>query len=180
MTVLAIVALVVVFAAVMVFNTMIGRKNGVAFAFSAIDAMLKKRYDLIPNLVATCERYMGHEQSVLQAVTEARARAIQSADDERVRQEAGFAGQLKSVFAVAEGYPELKASESFMHLQRAITEVEEQIAAARRAYNAAVLAYNNACEMVPTNVAAKLMGYGLKPMFAIDEAEAEPVKVWRE
>jgi LemA protein len=152
------------------FNTMIRRKNAVAYAFAAVDVMLKKRYDLIPKLVDACQAHMGYEQEVLLEVTAARARAIQADDEARIRMEGEMTRQVRAVLALAEAYPELKAAESFDHLRRVITDVEEQIAAARRAYNAGVMAYNNACEMVPTNLAARLMGYKLKAMFDFDEA----------
>lgn len=179
MTIFLSIAGAVLLVAIILFNRMIGMKNAVAFAFASVDTMLKRRYDLIPNLVSTCEKYMGYEQAVLKDVTEARARAMQASDDERVRMDASLAGQLKSVFAVAENYPELKASESFDNLQRALNEIEDQIAAARRAFNASVLNYNNACEMFPTNFVAAMMGYKTRAMFEIAEAEAAPVKVWR-
>lgn len=157
-------------AGILLFNVMIRRKNAVAFAFASVDVMLKKRYDLIPKLVDTCQAHMGYEQEVLQAVTVTRARAMQADDEARIRMEGELTRQVSAVLALAEAYPELKAAESFDHLRRVITDVEAQIAAARRAYNAAVLAYNNACEMVPTNLAARLMGYRLKAMFDFDEA----------
>ena len=152
------------------FNLMIRRKNAVALAFASVDVMLKKRHDLIPKLVDTCRAHMGFEQNVLQAVSATRARAIAADDEARMAIEGELSRQVKTVLAVAEAYPELRSADSFDHLRRVITDVEEQIAAARRAYNAAVLAYNNACEMVPTNLAAKLMGYRLKAMFDFDEA----------
>lgn len=154
------------------FNLMIRRKNAVALAFASVDVMLKQRHDLIPKLVDTCQAHMGYEQEVLREVTATRARAMQADDEARIGIEGELTRLVRAVLAVAEAYPELKAAESFDHLRRVITDVEEQIAAARRAYNAAVLAYNNACEMVPTNLAARLMGYRLKAMFDFDEAAA--------
>lgn len=152
------------------FNLMIRRKNAVALAFATVDVMLKKRHDLIPKLIDTCRAHMGFEQQLLQEISATRAKAIAADDEARIPIEGELTRQVRTVLAVAEAYPELKTAESFDHLRRVITEVEEQIAAARRAYNAAVLAYNNACEMVPTNLAAKLMGYRLKAMFDFDEA----------
>lgn len=163
-------------AGILLFNLMIRRKNAVAYAFAVVDVMLKKRYDLIPKLVDTCQAHMGYEQKVLQEVTATRARALQADDEARIRMDGELTRQVRAVLAVAEAYPELKAAESFDHLRRVITDVEEQIAAARRAYNAAVLAYNNACEMLPTNLAARLMGYRLKAMFDFDEAESRPTE----
>jgi len=159
---------------IVLFNVMIRRKNAVAFAFASVDVMLKKRYDLIPKLVDVCQVHMGYEQKVLKEITETRARAMQADDDTRIHLDRDLSRQVRAVLAVAEDYPELKAAESFDQLRRSVTDVEEQIAAARRAYNAAVFAYNNACEMVPTNIAARLMGYQLKAMFDFDEAESLP------
>ncbi len=163
----------------------VARRNiadyGLEDRVSAIESDLfatvkKKRYDLIPKLVDTCQAHMGYEQKVLQEVTATRARALQADDEARIRMDGELTRQVRAVLAVAEAYPELKAAESFDHLRRVITDVEEQIAAARRAYNAAVLAYNNACEMLPTNLAARLMGYRLKAMFDFDEAESRPTE----
>ena len=164
---------------VLLYNYMVGRKNDVEFAFSGVDTMLKQRYDLIPNLVAVCEKYMGFEHAVLKDVVALRSQAMQAPADKRPALESGLSAQLKSLFALAEAYPDLKASKQFEDLQRSLNEVEEQIAASRRAYNAAVLNYNNACQMFPTNLMAMVMSYQSKPMFEIPAAERAPVKVWR-
>lgn len=160
------------------FNSLIGKKNQVDFAFASIDAQLKKRFDLIPNLVASCEKYMGHEQQVLKDLVDMRAKALRGSPDDQVALDGQLSAQLRSVMAVAEGYPALRAVETFTMLQRSLNEVEEQLAAARRAFNAAVTAYNNAVEMFPTSVMARLMGCHRKPLFEITEAERQPVKVW--
>jgi LemA protein len=170
-----------VISGVIVFNTMIGRKNMVGNAFASLDAMLKKRFDLIPNLVSACERYMTYERGILDELTTLRSRAasgrLTEADEAQIDTQVTKA--LKTFFAVAENYPQLRASDSFVLLERSLNEVEEQISAARRTFNAAVTSYNNACEMVPTNIAARLMGYEKKKWFEIPETEREPVKVWR-
>jgi LemA protein len=178
LTAATVVILVIVVAMV---NTLIGRKNQVAYAFASIDAMLKKRYDLIPNLVSVVERYMGYEKDVLSSITAARVRAISgsASEDERVELDNDISRALKSIFAVAENYPDLKASASFVHLQASLNEVEEQIAASRRAFNAAVTRYNNAVEMFPINLVAQAMGYRVKPWFETVEEERQPVRVWR-
>jgi LemA protein len=164
-------------AGIALFNLMIRLRNGVDFAFASIDAMLKKRYDLIPNLVEVCKGHMAHERGVLAEITELRARALHSAGDETLELNGRLSGRLKEALVLAEAYPQLKASESFDYLARSLNEVEGQIAAARRAYNAAVLAYNNACEMIPTNLVAAAMGLRLRRMFEAPEAERAPVKV---
>lgn len=161
------------------FNSMVGRKNRVQFAFAGIDSQLKKRFDLIPNLISTVERYMQHEQQVLQQLTTLRSQAVRGgmATDELVQIDNQLTSTLRSVFAMAENYPQLQASGNFIQLQGALNETEEQIAAARRAYNAAVTDYNNGCEMLPLSLVARLMGYRTKVWFEISEAERQNVSV---
>lgn len=173
-------ALVLIIAVVMM-NTLIGRKNRVANAFAAIDAMLKKRYDLIPNLVATVEKYMTYESGVLQELTACRAKALAGnlSEEERVALDNQLGKGLRALFAVAENYPALRASEPFMQLQASLNEVEEQLSAARRAFNASVTDYNNGVEMFPLSLVARLMGYRQKVWFAIPDDERQPVRVWR-
>ena len=172
---LVVVALILV----VLFNSVIGRKNQVEFAFASVDAQLKKRYDLIPNLVAACEKYMGYENNLLKELTETRSKATQASPDDRVAMDGTLSSQLRSVFALAENYPDLKAAETFTMLQRSLNEVEEQLAAARRAFNAAVTEYNNAVQMFPTSIAAAIMGYRMRAWFEAAPEEREPVKVWR-
>jgi len=176
--VVAVVAVLVL--AIIPVNMLIGRKNRVNFAFSGIDTQLKKRFDLIPNLISTVERYMQHEQQVLEKLTELRAQAIKgssSSAEDLVKMDNQLTSALRSVFAVSENYPQLRASENFMQLQGALNETEEQIAASRRAYNAAVTDYNNGCEMFPLNMIARMMGYKTKPWFEVSEAERQNVNV---
>jgi LemA protein len=171
----AVIALV----AVVLFNALVGKKNQVEFAFAAIDAQLKKRYDLIPNLVSSCEKYMGYEEKLLQDLTATRSKVVAGSTDEKIALDGQLSSQLRSVFALAENYPDLKAIESFTLLQRSLNEVEEQLSASRRAFNAAVMDYNNAVQMFPTSIAASLMGYRTKASFEAAPEEREPVKVWR-
>jgi len=175
------VALVVVaailFVIILIYNSLIGKKNQVKNVFGTIDVLLKKRYDLIPQLVAAVKGYMQHERSLLQEITEARARAVSGrlSDDEQVLLDNTVSKQLGGIMLAVENYPNLKADKSFMHLQRTMTEVEEQISAARRAYNAAVEAFNNAVEMFPTNIVASMMGYQTRSFFEIREDERKNV-----
>ena len=164
---------------VVLFNSVIGRKNQVEFAFASVDAQLKKRFDLIPNLVSSCEKYMGYEQQLLKDLTATRSKVLQGGRDETIALDATISSQLRSVFALAENYPDLKAAETFTMLQRSLNEVEEQLAAARRAFNAAVTQYNNAVQMFPTSIAASIMGYRMRAWFEAAPEEREPVKVWR-
>jgi LemA protein len=174
-------AVIAIITIVWMFNTLIGRKNNVAYAFSSIDAMLKKRYDLIPNLVATVEKYMAYEGGVLEKLTGLRAKAIAGSlsEEETAELDNQMTKALRSLFAVAENYPALRASEPFVHLQASLNEVEEQLSAARRAFNAAVTDYNNGVEMFPLNLVARAMGYTQKVWFEIPEEERRPVRVWR-
>ena len=167
----------ILFIVVVIYNGLIGKKNQVKNVFGTIDVLLKKRYDLIPQLVRTVKGYMQHEKSLLQEITEARARAVSGrlSDDEQVMLDNTVSKQLGGIMLAVENYPDLKADKSFMHLQRTMTEVEEQISAARRAYNAAVEAFNNAVEMFPTNIVASMMGYKTKNFFEISGDQRENV-----
>jgi LemA protein len=149
------------------FNSIVSVKNAVENALSSVSVMLKKRFDLIPSLVDAVQRYMEHESGVLEEI--ARLRAQATARGVTPEQANALDGQLaramSQLVATAEGYPELKASESFQQLQRALNEVEEQISAARRTYNAAVKNYNDAVQMFPTNVFAAALSYRPRAFF---------------
>ena len=173
--VLGIIAVILI----LMYNTLIGKKNEVENIFAGVDAVLKKRYDLIPNLVASVSQYMEHEKGLLEKVTELRAHATKpNLSDERVIElDKQITSALGSIMVAVEDYPDLKANENVMHLQRSLNEVEAQIAAARRAYNQAVTDYNNAIEMVPTNIMAGFMRLTRKQVFEISEGERENVDV---
>jgi LemA protein len=164
---------------IVIYNSLIAKKNQVLNVFGTIDALLKKRYDLIPNLVATAKGYMQHERALLAEVTEMRAKAISDriSDDQKVDLDNQVTKVLNRIMLAVENYPDLKASENFMHLQRTLTELEEQISAARRAYNAAVTDYNNAVEMFPTNMVASVINYKRRRFFEISEKERKSVDV---
>jgi LemA protein len=170
---------VVVLFIIVLFNSLTGKKNQVEFAFASIDVQLKKRFDLIPNLVASCEKYMGYEEKVLKELTEARSQAMSGGDNAKVAMDGKITSQLRSVFALAENYPDLKAMDSFTTLQMSLNEVEEQLSASRRAFNAAVTDYNNAVQMFPSNIAANIMGYKTRTWFEAAPEEREAVKIWR-
>ena len=168
----------VVFAALIFFvmyNSLVGKKNQVENAFAGMDTMLKKRYDLIPNLVATVKQYMTHEADTLTKVTELRAKATSGtlSSDEKVDLNNQIGKMIGGIMVAVEAYPDLKASENFQQLQRSLNEIEEQLSASRRAFNASVMDFNNAVEMFPTNVVAGMMGYTRRKMFEIPEAERE-------
>lgn len=170
---------IIIIAIIIMYNSLISKKNQVENIFGSVDAQLKKRYDLIPNLVAAVSKYMEHEKSLLTEVTKLRSEANNPniSDEHKMALDAKMSSALGSIMVAVEDYPELKANENVMHLQSSLNEVEEQIAAARRAYNQAVTDYNNAIEMFPTNFMAKAMAYRAKKVFEISEGERENVNV---
>ncbi len=161
------------------YNSLVGKKNQVENAFASIDVFLKKRYDLIPNLVATVKQYMQHEADTLTKVTEMRARATSGSvgTDEKVEINNQLSAGLGRIMVAVEAYPELKANENFNQLQRTLNETEEQLSAARRAFNASVTDFNNAVEMFPTNILAGMMGYTRRTLLVTPEAERANVNV---
>ncbi|WP_200762917.1 LemA family protein [Nitrosophilus alvini] len=179
MNILWILILITVFAGILMYNFLIARKNQVANIFGSIDALLKKRYDLIPNLVASVKEYMKHEKEILEKITQLRSRAIKSdlLEDEKLEIDKEITDMLHAVLVSVENYPELKANENVLHLQAALNEIEEQISAARRAYNQAVTDYNNAIEMFPTNIIAGFLGYRPKKIFEADNRSRKNVDV---
>lgn len=153
------------------YNSLVKLRNTVEEGFATMDVYLKKRYDLIPNLVETVKGYAKHESEVFEKVTEARA-GVQSASsvEEKLKNENALSGTLKTLFAVSEAYPELRANENFLNLQDQLEKIEEDIANARKYYNAVVKEMNNKVEMFPTNIVAGIFGFKRQPMF---EAPAE-------
>ncbi len=174
----AIVAILVIWV-IASYNGFIKAKNNVEESFSTMDVYLKKRYDLIPNLVETVKGYAKHESETLNKVISARNLAEGAATmEDKIQGENMLTGTLRSLFAVAENYPDLKANENFMDLQGQLRQVEEDIANARKYYNAVVKQYNNKCEMFPTNILAGIFHFAQKPMFEVEtEAERQNVKV---
>lgn len=178
--IIAAAVVLAVIVVILLFNSMVGRKNRVQFAFAGIDTMLKKRFDLIPNLISTVERYMKHEREVLLELTTLRALAVsggQTSTDNLVQLDNKLTSTIRSVFAMAENYPQLRASDNFLQLQGALNETEEQIAASRRAYNAAVTDYNNGCGMFPLSVVANLIGYHPMVWFEISTSERQNINI---
>jgi LemA protein len=173
--VLGVIALLLI----LMYNSLVSKKNQVENIFAGVDTVLKKRYDLIPNLVASVSKYMEHEKSTLEEVTKLRADANKPnvSDADKIALDAKVTSALGSIMVAVENYPELKANENVMHLQHSLNEIEEQISAARRAYNQAVTDYNNALEMIPTNFMANAMGYTRKEVFEIVEQERQNVNV---
>ena len=175
--VIAIIALLVVFA-VATYNRLVRLRNRIEAAWSQIDVQLKRRYDLIPNLVETVKGYAAHEKETLEAVIAARQQAQQAQGVEQQAQaENMLTGALRQLFAVSEAYPQLRANENFLALQEELTGTESRIAFSRQFYNEQVLAYDNARETFPTNVFAGAFNFESKPYFEIEEASREPVRV---
>lgn len=161
------------------YNSVVGCRNAVDNAFSSIDVMLKKRADLIPNVVATVKQYMQHEAGLLERITALRAQATSpgvSANDRMVA-EGQLSGALGQLRVAVENYPDLKANTNFLQLQGTLNECEEQISASRRAFNAAVLDYNNCLDKFPSNIVAGMLKFERKAFFEIPEKERVNVDV---
>lgn len=163
------------------YNGFIKLRNRKDEAWSDIDVQLKRRYDLIPNLINTVKGYADHEKGTFEKVTEARTKAMNAESvAEHAQAENMLTGALKSLFAVSENYPELKANENFLELQRELSDTENKIQAARRFYNTNVRDWNTSVESFPNNVLANIFSFKIAEFFELDEAEGEarnPVEV---
>lgn len=179
MNYLYIVLAVLVLWIIVLYNGLIRLRNQAKEAFSDIDVQLKRRYDLIPNLVEAVKGYMTHEAEVFQNVTEARSRAMQATGSAKADAENQLSGTLKSLFAVAENYPQLKANENFLSLQGELTDTEDKIQAARRFYNGMVRDLNTKIQVFPLNIIAGIFGFAQMDFFGKDlsDAEKSPVQV---
>jgi len=168
----------VVLATIYYVNRIIVLGNRVENAWSQIDVQLKKRVDLIPNLVETVKGYMKHEKEAIEAVTKARERMMKAgSNEERLKANNQAANALKTVFALAENYPKLRANENFMMLQEELSAVENKIAYARQFYNDSILSYNDLASTFPGVMFAGMLGKTKKKHLEITEKEREPVKV---
>jgi LemA protein len=172
--------IIVVIAAwlIMTYNGLVTLKNRVDEAWSDIDVQLKRRYDLIPNLVNTVKGYAAHEKEVFEKVTEARARAMGAGSaQDKAQAENMLSNTLKSLFAVAEAYPDLKANQNFLELQKELTDTEDKIQASRRFYNGNARDFNIKIEVFPNNLIAGMLNFTKREFFEAGEGEKEPVKV---
>ena len=169
----AIAALVVGLFLIVQYNRLIRGRNGCENAFSTIDVQLKMRCDLIPKVVDAVKGYMNHERGTLEQLTSLRNQASAPGlpAEKRLALDGQMSGLLQGLIARVEAYPDLKASESVVMLQRSLNEVESQIAAARRNYNAAATSYNNTTETVPTNIVAGVFGFGRRPLYEAAETD---------
>jgi LemA protein len=164
---------------VRLYNRLVARRNAVDNAFGTIDVQLKLRCDLVPAVVDALRGYMEYERGTLEQLTSLRARATTQGVDAgtRLALDSQIGSLMTRVFALSENYPDLKSSASLLLLQRTLNEVEAQIAAARRTYNAAVTDYNTQIESFPANLGAPLLGFGRRALFETTGAEREPVPV---
>lgn len=174
--IIAIVIVVIIIGLVLwlisMYNTFIKMRNNVEEAYSTMDVYLKKRYDLIPNLVSTVKGYAKHEKETLENVIKARNMAMNSkSSDEKVVNENVLSGALKTLFAVAESYPELKADSQFLNLQASLSSIENDIASSRKYYNGNVKVYNVKIEAFPSNIVAKIFKFVKKTLFEVESAE---------
>jgi LemA protein len=174
--IIAVIAVILYF--VGLYNQLVTFKNNIDRSFSDIDVLLKQRHDELPKLIETCKGYMQYEQKTLQAVTEARTAFMRATTPaEKAQADNLVSGALKTLFAVAEKYPDLKANTNFMQLQGRITELETKIAAQRGAYNEDVNAFNIRIAQIPANFIAGFMGLQPHALFQVVEADREDVKV---
>lgn len=165
------------------YNIFITLRNRARNAWADIDVQLKRRHDLVPNLVETVKGYAAHEKGVLEDVARLRSRAMeQGRMEDREGAESGFAGAIKSLFAVAESYPELRADRNFRDLQQQLAEIEDHLQYARRYYNAVVRDINIKCEMFPSSLIAGMFGFKPHQYFQVgeDEMSAVEIKMGRE
>lgn len=176
---IAVIVLIVIVVAIVavlagMYNSLVKRRNQVDNSWSQIEVQLKRRHDLIPNLVESVKDYMAYEQETLTAVTQARAAAIDAGNqgpEAQAEAENVLTGTLKSLFAVAENYPDLKANQNVMQLQEELTSTENKIAFARQFYNDSVLTYNNKIQMFPSNLIAGMFNFTTRQFFEAPEAE---------
>lgn len=172
------VIVIIVFYAFITYNNFIKLKNMVKEAFATMDVYLKKRWDLIPNIVETVKGYAKHEEDTLKEVVELRNSSYDSmSDDEKVKTNQKISKDINKIMLLAESYPDLKASANFQDLSRELSKVEEDIANSRKYYNGTVRIFNNKVEMFPNNIFAKIFGYKSKPMFEAKISERENVDV---
>lgn len=179
--VLLVLVAVLFFVVMGMYNSLVTARNEVKNAWSQIDVQLTRRHDLIPNLVETVKGYMKHEAGTLEAVTRARQQAVNvsaSTVEEKARVENQLSQTLRSLFAVAESYPDLKANQNFLALQEELTSTENKIGFARQYYNDSVMRFNNRIEMFPTNILAGMFNFQKSPFFEVEATEVrQPVKV---
>ena len=176
--IVGVIVVLVVLALILSYNGLVRLRNRIDNAWSQIDVQLKRRYDLIPNLVETVKGYAAHERGVFEQVTQARANAINAqGPQQQAEAENVLSGALKSLFAVAEAYPDLKANQNFLSLQEELTSTEDRVAYARQFYNDSVLSYNNKLQTFPRNVIAGMFNFEKREYFEGEPEATGPVRV---
>ena len=182
MAAIIVIVIVVLIALVFVagYNGLVRLRNRIDSAWSQIGVQLERRHDLIPNLIETVKGYAAHEKSTLEGVVEARNAAIQAKDagpEQQAQAENVLTGALKSLFALAEAYPDLKANQSFLSLQEELTSTEDRIAYARQFYNDSVMKYDNKIQSIPSNIIAGMFGFKSREYFQVEQGATEVPKV---
>ena len=176
--ILIIVGILIVFWAISVYNKLIALRNRVKDQWAQIDVQLKRRFDLIPNLVETVKGYTKHESETLEAVIKARNTYVSATvPEEQMKADGELTKAISKLFALTESYPDLKANTNFQALQQELTETESKIAAARQFYNDTVMVYNNKVSMVPSNIIASLFKFNKEAFFEANETERQNVQV---
>ncbi len=176
--IIVIVAVILIAIFASYYNRFTVLSNRIENSLGQINVQLKRRADLIPNLVETVKGYAKHETNAIKAVTEARKALVGAKGvEDKVKANVKLESALKTIFAIAEGYPDLKANQNFLELQRELTATEDKVAYSRQFYNDSILAYNNKCKVFPGNMFAGLYGFKPKEYMQIAEAEKKPVKV---
>lgn len=170
--IIVVIILIIIGTVIHMYNNLVGLRNSVKNSYAQIDVQLKRRNDLIPNLVETVKGYAGHEKGVLEEVTKARTGVMNASTvEETSAADNQLTGALKTLFAVAENYPDLKANSNFQELQAELTDTEDKISYARQFYNDIVLKYNNACQQFPSNLIAGIFGFKEETFFQTPESE---------
>ena len=172
MTVLLVIAVVLIGFGIIMYNSLVSLKNKVDNGWHQIETQLQRRYDLIPNLIETVKGYAAHEKEVFENVTAQRAQVVSASTvAQKAQAESGVTSALKTLFAVAENYPDLKASQNFTELQVELSNTENKIAFARQFYNDTVTQFNTAIDVFPKNIIAKAIGFTKREYFEVDEPE---------
>lgn len=178
MTIFSVVLLILIVFIIATYNKLVKLKNRVKEAFSTMDVYLKKRFDLIPNLVETTKGYALHEKSTLEELTALRNKNYSTLfDDKKIELNQQISARLSKLIAVVENYPDLKANQNFINLQNELSKIEEDIASSRGYYNRAVREYNTCLELFPTNIFASLFNFKSEKMFEIESKEKETPRI---
>ena len=176
--IIVVIVIIIIAAIIHMYNNLVGLRNRVKNSYAQIDVQLKRRNDLIHNLVETVKGYAAHEKGVLEEVTKARTGVMNASTiEETSAADNQLTGALKTLFAVAENYPDLKANSNFQQLQSDLTDTEDKISYARQFYNDVVLKYNNACQKFPSNILARMFGFDEEEYYQVAESETAVPKV---